>query len=73
MQVYLSLCMQIIIKIGEQEVFRCILYLKKPLIKKLGGSCKEEKNRSDLFGNVDFSSESSEVTNILIDLTKEKH
>ncbi len=28
------------------------------------------ENRSDLFGNVDFSSESSEVTNILIDLTK---
>ena len=31
------------------------------------------ENKSDFLGNVDLSDETSEVTNILIDLTKKKH
>ena len=69
MLIYLSLFMLIIIKIREHLGISLYTLSEKASDKEAAALARRE-NRSDLIGNVDLSTETSEVTNILIDLTK---
>ena len=61
--------MLITIKTKELEEYHYTPFLRTHLTKRSSRLARRE-NKSDLFGNVDLSDETSEVTNILIDLTK---
>ena len=65
---FLFLCMPITIKTKELEEYHYTPFLRTHLTKR--SRLARRENKSDLFGNVDLSDETSEVTNILIDLTK---
>ena len=54
---------------NSEQGYIAIYPLRRLLIKKLKLS-QEEENKSDLIDGVDLSEETSEVTSILLDLTK---
>ena len=60
---------QIVIEIDEQAGISLYTLSERASDKEAEALAKRE-NSSDFLANVDLSSESSEVTNILIDLTK---